>query len=175
MKFLLLLCFLTPSIVFAQSSRLYNKKQSSWPYSKHTGSIEFKGVMIWPDSCKTNEKRNQLVKKWYENKLGDKKVSEHINLERIEYNLNDTFFIVLPQRTGFEYGSYKYKILYTYSTTFYFNEKAMEYHLSKFYFNRSGTDWSEIMTLESLLKEKYDNLTFLREFRKKIADAVASW
>lgn len=159
---------------------MYNftlSKPPSWPRDRQTGLVVFKGVIAWPDSCKSNEMRHKWAMTWYETKLGDPASSTN-KLDNGPGNLLQDTLNILPVSTKSVYfivNPYtltKETVVYRYTTEFVFKREFLEYKILNFRFYLYGSDFMYDVSLEFLLKKRVKKDVCLDNFHKKIKSAL---
>ena len=170
MKLLLaaLLCLLTLSSAHAQV----------WPRNPTTGKVEFKGVLPWPASAKTEAQRRALVRRWYTEKLTALTRSQ----VEIEANLNKTngllTYAALPKTAILSYGKGEGQYLLSYFVNLSPVPRGLSYTINFFDFsNASAVELeTERTPLEQVIPDASPSeQTALLALRKRLAVAVASW
>lgn len=162
MKLLLaaLLCLLTLPSAHAQA----------WPRNPQTGRVEFRGVLPWPASAKTEAQRRALVRRWYLAKLTDESVTVVEQQART---------VVSP--TLLTYAGLPISVLLgkpdrlVYIASLNSTSSGLKYTLGEFHFSLAkdvafGSDLEQVLAADSAADRPV-----LATLRKRLASAVASW
>lgn len=139
-----------------------------WPYNPQTDQVEFRAVLPWPASVKTERQRQALVRRWYEAKLSPPVPSQApMPLGAA------TTYANLDKRAAFIIGSGTTRQLLVYMVSITPNPKGITVVLSDFKIGRGGEDETP---LEAHIRRPAKNeQATLAVLRKRLAVALAGW
>lgn len=151
-----------------------------WPRNTKN-KIEFRGLLPWPASSKTDIQRQALVRKWYLMKLTDSSPAEVAEQAATNQTNGLLTYAKLPKVAGFAVGETGNKILLLYSVTLIPSAAGVAYQINNFSVSAlPATDEVELedgsAPLESRLStpDKTEQAA-LAIMRKRLAAAVAGW
>lgn len=162
-----LLCLLTLTSAHAQA----------WPRNPATGKVEFKGVLPWPASAKTEAQRRALVRRWYLAKLTTL-TREEVETQASNNKANGLLtYAGLPKAAVLSYNSSSTEYLLSYFAQLSSSAKGLAYTVNFFHFDKANDDKDgDLKSLEqSIFKATDEEQAALAALRKRLAVALATW
>ncbi len=169
MRLLLIIFLLIASrAAFAQAVR-------PWPRNPATGKIEFVGRLPWPDSVRTEARRQLLVRRWYRGKLTN---DTPAMIKRL-VGYDGTTYAGVPAYSCYRIGimsSDDERFSLCFKLTFSADNTYLIYQLTDFECTESVYDAVAGATLEEALKLPDARLQhFMELFHEQLLAGIKGW
>lgn len=144
-----------------------------WPRNAKTGKIEFRGILPWPDSVKTEAQRRALVRRWYATKLSGLTRAEAVQASEGKAKFT---YDGLPQTVRYTYKERADKVFFLFSEAqLTATATGLAYQLTSFelgWFEEDVGDGAE--PLEGQLKQVHIRPALI-VIRKRLGIVLANW
>ena len=165
--FATLLCLLTLSHAHSQV----------WPRNSTTGKVEFRGLLPWPASAKTEAQRRALVRRWYLSKLTDESAQAVDEGVRTVVSPTLLTYAKLPIIAILQHGQEEDAILLSYTIDLVPNRQGLNYTFSRLTWAVSKDVEAHIsFPIEEVIAGNNPNeMPTAIALRHRLAAAVAHW